>query len=347
VESRSAAWHRWRAREAQQRREWFAAAWHLDRLVEQAGAASLEADVFVRRARALGELGDWRRAESDYSRAIELGEEGADILTARGRTRVQLGEWSQACDDLARAVEQGKDEWTFSQAWEAQAALVAARAELGQWSAAASELAECFALASDQLQTQLAEQEAQTHESAGNWSAALMFLNFLANHSWPLIDRADCQARAANACVRLGRWDEARRLCDLAIDQGADQWWVWRTRGMARMGQGQWQAAAGDLSAALDRKPDEALSLACRAAVRAVLEDWEGAMADADAAIKLGADPGDVWRNTSKVLSAAIRRDPANPRLWSARARASEQLGDRDEAAADHARAAELSRKGD
>jgi tetratricopeptide (TPR) repeat protein len=58
------------AGECEQQRHWFAAAFHLTRLLDR---APTDSSLYARRARAHEGLGEWPKAEQDYAKAIELG----------------------------------------------------------------------------------------------------------------------------------------------------------------------------------------------------------------------------------------------------------------------------------
>jgi tetratricopeptide (TPR) repeat protein len=81
---RWAVWQRWEARDCMLRGQWFAAAWHLDRLI---ASQPPQASRFVDRGLARIYLGRWEEAEADYARAAALPD-----ATPRG-----WSDWSLLC----------------------------------------------------------------------------------------------------------------------------------------------------------------------------------------------------------------------------------------------------------
>jgi WD40 repeat protein/tetratricopeptide (TPR) repeat protein/predicted Ser/Thr protein kinase len=89
------AWSLGRAKAAEDAGDWFAAAWHLDRL---AVAAPGDPELRRRRAAAAAKLGDW-------DRAVRLDPGRADNWYHRGVARGKLGDWGRAAADFAKAAE--------------------------------------------------------------------------------------------------------------------------------------------------------------------------------------------------------------------------------------------------
>src|SRR5207247_1385790 len=77
-------------------RHWFAARFHLDRLMSE---GTPDAMLHKRRGRAEVELRDWDNAVSDYTKAIELGLDGdPEVWLGRAWGRHGRGEAEQAAD---------------------------------------------------------------------------------------------------------------------------------------------------------------------------------------------------------------------------------------------------------
>jgi WD40 repeat protein/tetratricopeptide (TPR) repeat protein len=95
-------WHTNQAGESQAAGQWFAAAWHLGRLI--AARRTPAPDLFSRRAKAYAELGEWRRADEDYSRAVALRPKDRDLYVGRAQSYAEQGEWRKAGADFARAL---------------------------------------------------------------------------------------------------------------------------------------------------------------------------------------------------------------------------------------------------
>jgi WD40 repeat protein/tetratricopeptide (TPR) repeat protein len=95
------AWRKRQAADAEAAGQWFAAAWHLDRLI---AAGPDDADTRRRRATAAAKLGDWQRAADDAGRAVRAQPTNPDNWYQRGVALGQLGKWDRAAADLAQAV---------------------------------------------------------------------------------------------------------------------------------------------------------------------------------------------------------------------------------------------------
>jgi WD40 repeat protein/tetratricopeptide (TPR) repeat protein len=97
------AWHHREAADAEDRRQWYAATWHLTRLIKKRphGAALLN-----RRARAAERLGQWRQVVGDCTRSLALEDGNPDVSFCRGRAWAQLGRGRLALTDYTRALRQ-------------------------------------------------------------------------------------------------------------------------------------------------------------------------------------------------------------------------------------------------
>ncbi len=103
-------WHRAQAGDARQADRWFAAHWHLDRLVAD-GAG--DGSVYAERGRALIGLRRRDEAHADFDRALQLGADSAQLRNDRGSTHAMRGRWRTAADDFARAVELQPDDFVL------------------------------------------------------------------------------------------------------------------------------------------------------------------------------------------------------------------------------------------
>jgi tetratricopeptide (TPR) repeat protein len=98
-------WHEREAATSELAGRWFAARWHLSRLIEATpGVTSL----YARRGLASEKLGQWVEAERDYGEVIRA-ENPLSILAQRGVLRAQQGRWVGADADFAEAAERGGD----------------------------------------------------------------------------------------------------------------------------------------------------------------------------------------------------------------------------------------------
>jgi WD40 repeat protein len=105
---RPLTWHQEQARESEAGQDWFAAAFHLSRLLD---AQPGDADLLSRRAQPRAELGDWTAAVADLSRLIEARGDDGLAWARRGRAQAELGQWPQARADYARALDLKADVW--------------------------------------------------------------------------------------------------------------------------------------------------------------------------------------------------------------------------------------------
>jgi Flp pilus assembly protein TadD len=77
------------AGESEQQRHWFAAAFHLTRLLDH---EPRDGDLHARRGRAYDELGQWPKAAQDYAKAIELGVRTESVWLRHGWLRLAIGD---------------------------------------------------------------------------------------------------------------------------------------------------------------------------------------------------------------------------------------------------------------
>ncbi|HEV3260827.1 MAG TPA: protein kinase, partial [Gemmataceae bacterium] len=103
-----ARWHTQQATECEIAQDWYAAAWHLSRLLE--GSARKDADVWAERSYSDLQLRRWANAVADASRAIELKKDAPDPWDTRGLAYANLRQWGKAAADYGRAVELSPDD---------------------------------------------------------------------------------------------------------------------------------------------------------------------------------------------------------------------------------------------
>jgi tetratricopeptide (TPR) repeat protein len=104
-------WHRQRADDAMSRRQWFAADWHLTRLIESGRA---DASAWADRGTVRDGLGNLPGAAADYERAGELEPERWQTWSALGNIRGRLSDPPAAARAYARAVGLGADDpWAW------------------------------------------------------------------------------------------------------------------------------------------------------------------------------------------------------------------------------------------
>jgi WD40 repeat protein/tetratricopeptide (TPR) repeat protein len=101
-----AAWQERVIASSESSSDWFAALWHLDRVI---AARPMDASLAARRGDVLFRLERWVEAEQDYSKAIRLGALGPDypaVHYARGLARARLHRWAEADADFVVDIEQ-------------------------------------------------------------------------------------------------------------------------------------------------------------------------------------------------------------------------------------------------
>jgi WD40 repeat protein/tetratricopeptide (TPR) repeat protein len=170
-------WHRCEAQESELTEQWFAARWHLDRLIN---ARPTDGSLYARRGHILVKLEEWSQAIDDCSKAIGLKSNEPEVfddrgsahlglgqgelafrdyseaieraptrwapLASRGRAHAKLGQWNEAIDDYTRAIELGKDRW---ETWDGRGHVYAA---LDQWDKASHDFEKACELAPDAYQ---------------------------------------------------------------------------------------------------------------------------------------------------------------------------------------------------
>jgi WD40 repeat protein/serine/threonine protein kinase/tetratricopeptide (TPR) repeat protein len=100
VEERIREWHRRESAAAESARQWFAAAFHLDRLLDY---EPRQPDHLIRRGRALAEQQLWVRAADDFAQALALGADDPAVRAAAALTRLAAGDrngYRQACQGI-------------------------------------------------------------------------------------------------------------------------------------------------------------------------------------------------------------------------------------------------------
>jgi WD40 repeat protein/tetratricopeptide (TPR) repeat protein len=101
------AWHALMARTAEANKHWFAAGFHLGRLLLK---SDRDVDLWCRRTRALGEQKRWEEARHACDAVIRLRPGSAEGLVMRGILEARQGNREQARADLARAAALAPDD---------------------------------------------------------------------------------------------------------------------------------------------------------------------------------------------------------------------------------------------
>jgi tetratricopeptide (TPR) repeat protein len=306
-------------------------------------------------------------AETDYATALELlGESHAPasdlryvILVNRGVMRFQRGQLAASIADLTAAVKldpnlyqayaelaivlarQGRMNEAYERFAEAiarnrrSAALYRARADIALLNAQPT---------SEQLEGALKDLEVALRlESPGHPVRA----RDLANRAWLL----DCAGRLTDALgenekalalvpdyaaalrqkidvlIRLKRYDEAGRTCDLALARGTHPVWLYKFRGLSRELKGNHAGAASDFTEALRQAPDDPALLARRGWAYLGSGAAKLALLDFDRSVSLGRSNADAYagrgatratlgmpREAADDAEQSLRSGPPEPR---------------------------------
>jgi WD40 repeat protein/tetratricopeptide (TPR) repeat protein len=125
-------WHDSQAFEAAKALQWFAARWHLDRLID---SKTTDPALFIRRGFASSQLGFVLNAAEDFSRAIALRTTDWRAWGYRAEMSINQRRWQPAIDDLSITLNDPERQGLFF-LWLERAR---AHAALGQWPQAASD----------------------------------------------------------------------------------------------------------------------------------------------------------------------------------------------------------------
>jgi WD40 repeat protein/serine/threonine protein kinase/tetratricopeptide (TPR) repeat protein len=93
-------WHLAEAAEAEAQQAWFAARFHLERLLKDDPD---NLDLLRRRGNAHAGLRQWEPALADYTKVLDHSPKDATALAARGNVRAEMGQWQQAVADYRQA----------------------------------------------------------------------------------------------------------------------------------------------------------------------------------------------------------------------------------------------------
>jgi tetratricopeptide (TPR) repeat protein len=95
-------WHRVCAREAEADQQWFAAHFHLRRLLQTNGESR---DLRLRCAHAAAHLSRWTEALADYTHVLKTQPDNLAALSGRAIAQAELGRWEEAIKDLQRGLQ--------------------------------------------------------------------------------------------------------------------------------------------------------------------------------------------------------------------------------------------------
>ncbi len=136
----------------------------------------------------------------------------------------------------------------------------------------------------------------------------------------------DAHVLQVKSLLKLRRYDELFRSCDVALAMGKKSAVLYEVRGLAHVARHEYPAAIRDYGEALEVRPDDAGLLAERGWAYLMFESPKLALVDFEAAIKLNPADGDAYngRGTARALLGdhaaavadaheAVRRGEASP----------------------------------
>jgi WD40 repeat protein/tetratricopeptide (TPR) repeat protein len=277
------AWHRREAQDCEEAGQWFAAIFHLGRLIE---ATPGDGSIRTKRGRAYVRLGQADKALADFTKAFELGCNDVNAWYWRGQAYAARGDFTKALEDYAKALELAPQD---GPAW-LNCSLV--RARLGQEDKAndaylrAVEHSKAIRLHTDTMWTRrLRGAEASSRPSWEQIVGDLTKNIELGSSDWRLL-RGRGLAYAA-----LRQWDKAAADFARAGDLNPDDAEVWRGLGRAYAELQIWDQAATAWSKAIALKPDEWSVWYLRGVFHEVtVPQYTAAVRDYSKVIELGTD---------------------------------------------------------
>jgi WD40 repeat protein/tetratricopeptide (TPR) repeat protein len=305
--------HRREAGEAEKAGLWFAAAWHLDRLLR------LEPDsapLLARRARALVELGQAERALADLSVLFRQPPQEGELWFTRGRAHAQHGDWRKALADysevlkrtprdgavwLSRSVaharlgETDKAEDAYRRAVKYAGVIRLrsdtssflrdqrpVRSDAGHWPAVAADLAKLPA--QGKANGWLWRARGLAGAAQGQWPQAAIDLTRAAEDN---PDDFETWYVLARAYVQLGRWADAARASARAVKLGRQEGSAWYLQGIVEQNRRAFDKAADSFSQAIERGADGWGAWANRGIARAEMGQYSKASQDLAKASRL------------------------------------------------------------
>jgi tetratricopeptide (TPR) repeat protein len=297
------------AREATADQDWFAACWHLDRLL----AASSDGALLRRRAVARFHLRRWEEALADCTAAAAAGQEDAELFRVRGWCSALLGRGDAAVQDFERLRLDSPNDldagpnlyFAYARRGDmARANAALARAtrpmlfhfagtappEDGRWLEAADRF-------TDAIDTGLADWWVWSGR-AEIYAGSALRAEALADLDGAVAARPDdlrLRDRRAHLCSELGRHEDVVRECTHALDLDPKNLPLRSLRAQAFRELQQWDKVLGDLDEVLKAKPKEVAALSARAEAYVAQERWKEAMEDLEKAVGLSPQDEQLW----------------------------------------------------
>jgi WD40 repeat protein/serine/threonine protein kinase/tetratricopeptide (TPR) repeat protein len=305
-------WHAQEAEDSEAAGQWFAAIYHLDRLL---AAQPESADLRLRRGRAHMHLGQSDQALDDFAAALRRAPEDGTVWLAQSFAYSKLEQWGKAAADYAKAVEYSRSINRAAPWWLVESA--PDDRHLRSWSAA---LADCTRI----LDAGTAggwtwRGRGLAHAALGEWEQAA------ADFSKAIEARPDdweaWQGRS-HALRVLSKQDQAAADCTRALELKKDDGNLWRLQGTIHSVRSQWDKAIDAYSRAIELGADGWGIRAERGSAHAALRRWETAEADYLEAIELKGDHWQVWERLGSVQAELGSWDKADAAFVKAAAKA-------------------------
>jgi WD40 repeat protein/Flp pilus assembly protein TadD len=315
-------WHRSWLVSCEKKELWFAAIWHLDRLI---AANPNDGDLHYRRGAAHLLNGSWNRsidqAVADLTRAIALNAQNARIWLLRGRAYTEKKDWKRALADFDEAIRRKLD---GPEVWEHRGFV---HNELKQWQMAVEDFTEAIKRGTKDYTTW--NNRAYAYNRLELWDKAILdcaeAIKLNPKYHGPWSSRGF-------AYQQLNRWDEALRDFTEAINLGSKLPENWANRGFVYYQLESWDKAISDLTQAIKVDPKDPWAWQIRGRAHHRLEHWSKAIEDYSEAITRGFKEYEIWEDRARSyaklgrlakaeadFSRAVQLRPDEPELWFSR----------------------------
>jgi WD40 repeat protein/tetratricopeptide (TPR) repeat protein len=305
--------HQREAGEAEKAGLWFAAAWHLDRLLRREPDSAL---LLARRARALVELGRAERALADLTILFRQPPRDGELWFTRGRAHAQRGACRKALADYSEALKRMPPDgavWlsrsiAHAQLGETEKAEAAYRRAVdfagairlrsdrsaamrdprplrldpGRWPAVAADLAKIPAKGKDNWWIWRARGLADA--ALGQWPQAATDLARAAEDN---PDDFESWYALARVYVQVGRWADAARASVRAVKLGPRDGSAWYLQAIVEQNRRAFDKAAESFSRAIELGADGWAAWANRGLARAEMGQYSKASRDLEKASRL------------------------------------------------------------
>jgi WD40 repeat protein/tetratricopeptide (TPR) repeat protein len=332
------AWHAEMAANTERDQQWFAAAFHLGRLLQ---SPPDDVGLLCRRARAFSQLNWWRQARADADAAVRLNPHSVEAWLTHGMLKYQQGRWNRAHADLARAADLAPYDPAVA-AWQAFLYLVDGQSEQAaaperrllqnlsvlhpgslEWPRSGSETSPAWTLLEEALTERLQANpkgvpilrlrgvvRSAQGKSPKDSYADFRQVTILAPKDVLAWEGMACELCRGQFRISAGWPNDARNACDTVLRLVPHSWEFHYLRGLLCAQRGERAAALEAYTRAVELSSDFIPALRERGGEYAQLGQWDKAVADFARAVEL--------------------TGPSEPTLWDALALA--QLGGGDTA---------------